>query len=80
MACDAVLILGNCIVNESMLTGESIPITKTPLLFQEGEIFDVNKFKHHILYSGTKVIQTRYYGSDHVLAVVIRTGEYRVNT
>ena len=28
MECDAVLIEGTCVVNESMLTGESIPITK----------------------------------------------------
>ena len=28
MECDAVLVEGTCVVNESMLTGESIPITK----------------------------------------------------
>lgn len=30
MECDAVLVEGTCVVNESMLTGESIPITKVP--------------------------------------------------
>ena len=28
MEADAVLVEGTCVVNESMLTGESIPITK----------------------------------------------------
>ncbi|XP_076330164.1 polyamine-transporting ATPase 13A3-like isoform X3 [Tachypleus tridentatus] len=75
MACDAVLVGGNCIVNESMLTGESLPETKTPVTKQEdNEMYSSQNHKRHTLFCGTHVIQSRYYGHDQVLAVVIRTG------
>eukprot|EP00058_Branchiostoma_floridae_P001053 XP_002586541.1 hypothetical protein BRAFLDRAFT_131390 [Branchiostoma floridae] len=80
MACDAVLITGNCIVNESMLTGESVPVTKTPLPNPpptEGQdpcVYISEEHKRHTLFCGTQVIQTRYYGGEKVKAVVIRTG------
>ncbi|KAK3105212.1 hypothetical protein FSP39_019931 [Pinctada imbricata] len=75
LTCDAVLKSGTCIVNESMLTGESVPVTKTPLTSQEDdEIYSPDTHKRHTLFSGTKVLQTRYYGNTKVLAVVVRTG------
>ncbi|KAG7163306.1 cation-transporting ATPase 13A3-like 1 [Homarus americanus] len=56
-------------------TGESVPVTKTPItLSEENEIYLPKKHKRHTLFCGTSVIQTRYYGSAQVLAVVVRTG------
>lgn len=74
MQCDAVLLSGNCILDESMLTGESVPITKTPLPCIRDLIFDTKEHSRHVLFSGTKVIQTRYIGTEKVLACVINTG------
>ncbi len=76
MACDAVLLNGNCIVNESMLTGESVPVIKTPLPSPERpeEIFNSEDHKRSILFNGTKIVQTRNYENTKVLAVVINTG------
>jgi magnesium-transporting ATPase (P-type) len=76
MTCDAVLLNGTCIVNESMLTGESIPIIKTPLPQPETnyELYDVETHKRHTLFSGTQIVQTRSQNSERILAVVIRTG------
>ncbi len=73
MHCDAVILSGNAIVDESMLTGESVPLTKTPIPSTDSLYNKKHHFKH-ILFSGTKVIQTRYYGEEKVMAVVVRTG------
>ncbi|XP_073848931.1 polyamine-transporting ATPase anne boleyn isoform X2 [Musca autumnalis] len=74
MQCDAVLLSGNCILDEAMLTGESVPVTKTPLPSKRDVVFDKKEHARHTLFCGTKVIQTRYIGSEKVLAIVINTG------
>ena len=79
MTCDAVLITGTCIVNEAMLTGESVAVTKSaleqpPSEEEEGAKYDTERNKQNTLFSGTKVIQTRFHSNSKVLAVVVRTG------
>ncbi|XP_015834823.1 polyamine-transporting ATPase 13A3 isoform X2 [Tribolium castaneum] len=73
LPCDVVLLTGQCIVNESVLTGESVPVTKTAL-HSSNEIYNPNTHKRHTLFSGTFMIQSRYYGGEDVLARVVTTG------
>ncbi|XP_043214514.1 polyamine-transporting ATPase 13A3-like isoform X1 [Amphibalanus amphitrite] len=75
LCCDAVLLTGNVIVNESMLTGESVPVTKVPLPADSGlERYSPQLHGRHTLFSGTQLLQTRYYKHERVLAVVTQTG------
>jgi cation-transporting P-type ATPase 13A2 len=62
MPCDLVLMTGSCIVNESMLTGESIPVIKNALPFSQTDIYDPDHDAKYTLNGGTKVIQTRKFG------------------
>nr|KAF6503960.1 ATPase cation transporting 13A2 [Rousettus aegyptiacus] len=73
MPCDAALVAGECMVNESSLTGESVPVLKTAL--PEGPApYCPETHRRHTLFCGTLVLQARAFIGPHVLAVVTRTG------
>ncbi|CEP11235.1 hypothetical protein [Parasitella parasitica] len=79
--CDAMLVSGDCILNESMLTGESVPVSKAPIndatvrkmnLSSSGIPAEIAK---HFLFMGTKMVRVR--GGDNIstaTAIVVRTG------
>uniref|UniRef100_A0A8V5HDH5 Cation-transporting P-type ATPase N-terminal domain-containing protein n=1 Tax=Melopsittacus undulatus TaxID=13146 RepID=A0A8V5HDH5_MELUD len=75
LPCDAVLIDGSWIVNEGMLTGESIPVTKTPLPFTGSPMpWKIHSIIIHVLICGTEVIQTKPSGKGPLKAIVLQTG------
>ncbi len=54
------LLRGQCIVNESMLTGESVPVIKEAIETRNNlrDQFDIqNDGKLHVLYGGTSIVQ-----------------------
>ncbi|KAJ2357883.1 hypothetical protein GGF43_001189 [Coemansia sp. RSA 2618] len=65
--CDAVLIEGNIIIDESMLTGESVPESKTHMASDDGVLEAIDMAGHtfdpsisrHIIFAGTRVIRAR---------------------
>ena len=83
--CDSLLLSGDCIVNESMLTGESVPVSKTPASDETLERLSLSAsaihpdVAKHMLFSGTKIIRARRPQDDKsdeaaALALVVRTG------
>lgn len=86
MPADIFLLSGDAIVNESMLTGESVPVSKVPVKDE-----DISRWKESddvigdssksFLYSGTRVVRIRGVltpdGSPGkpALGLVVRTGK-----
>ncbi|KAI1850453.1 hypothetical protein JX265_013415 [Neoarthrinium moseri] len=82
---DSLLLSGDCIVNESMLTGESVPVSKIPATDETlssmglGAATVSPETARHFLFCGTKIIRARRPqdgGEDEgvALAMVVRTG------
>ncbi|KAI7592690.1 hypothetical protein KC343_g17858, partial [Hortaea werneckii] len=85
LPCDSLLLSGDCIVNESMLTGESVPVSKTPAVDDTIEMLNLSASSihpdvaKHMLFAGTKIIRARRPQDDKsdeaaAVALVVRTG------
>lgn len=82
---DSILLSGDCIVNESMLTGESVPVSKIPATDETLQIMDLSastispEAARHFLFCGTRIIRARRPTDSRddeavALAMVVRTG------
>ncbi|KAK7966114.1 uncharacterized protein PG986_000391 [Apiospora aurea] len=82
---DSLLLSGDCIVNESMLTGESIPVSKIPATDETlhdmklGASTISSEVARHFLFCGTKIVRVRRPQDERddqavALAMVVRTG------
>ncbi|KAH8547645.1 hypothetical protein BGW37DRAFT_230305 [Umbelopsis sp. PMI_123] len=82
--CDATLLTGDCIMNESMLTGESIPVSKIPITDTVLKTHSLasssipSELSKHFMFMGTKVVRVRATpsagGVTSATALVLRTG------
>jgi cation-transporting ATPase 13A3/4/5 len=73
LPCDAVLVNGCCVVDDSELSGESVPLLKDSLPVDRDLLFNIEKDIRHILFEGSTVLQIRR-GEQHPQALVLRTG------
>eukprot|EP01052_Picozoa_sp_SAG31_P034052 SAG31_NODE_3923_length_3749_cov_2.030685_4_plen_534_part_00 len=75
LPCDLLLTKGTVVLDESGLTGESMPVRKVAIDRTSRAYYDVHKHSRHSLFAGTGVLQA---GSDgeEVEGIVTKTGVY----
>lgn len=79
ICCDVVVVNGGAVMNESMLTGEPMPVQRFPVEHGETTAISANTHKKHLLFTGTVVMQS--FGdspgpeeSSYCMGVVLNTG------
>ncbi|KAI5969729.1 hypothetical protein CANMA_001191 [Candida margitis] len=76
--CDALLVNGECVLNESMLTGESVPVTKAQATKDVVKLLPQNfidpNLSRSYLFNGTKLLKMKSTNDEPVIAMALKTG------
>ena len=75
MPCDAILINGQVIMNEAILTGESTPVIKYNMTYSD-DIYNTNNsnYDQYMLFAGTKIVNKRKIGEKEAIGMVYSIG------
>ncbi|TMW55571.1 hypothetical protein Poli38472_010453 [Pythium oligandrum] len=75
LPCDMVIVRGSTVCDESMLTGESMPVQKFPIPEGSQNVYEPNSSgKKHTLFAGTRVLSSGR--NEEIHAVVQTTGAH----
>lgn len=78
LPCDAILLNGDAVVDESMLTGETVPLTKSAVSYEEFREFYALGGRvpqpRYTLFSGTRLLRSRPRHGRPASALVVNTG------
>uniref|UniRef100_A0A6B2KWY5 P-type ATPase A domain-containing protein n=1 Tax=Arcella intermedia TaxID=1963864 RepID=A0A6B2KWY5_9EUKA len=73
--CDLVVVSGSLLVDESFMTGESIPIVKYQPVHENDTLYDPEKDKNLTVFGGTQILTASpTTNQGEVLAMCVRTG------
>lgn len=76
--CDSLLVNGECVLNESMLTGESVPVTKAQATKDIVKLLPQNfidpNLSRSYLFNGTKLLKMKSANDEPVIAMALKTG------
>ncbi|KAG6972830.1 hypothetical protein JG688_00003797 [Phytophthora aleatoria] len=71
LPCDLVIVKGSTVCDESMLTGESMPVQKTPIPDNNNTVYDPEgRGKKHTLFSGTFVLSSGRNEEIHAVSIL----------
>jgi cation-transporting ATPase 13A3/4/5 len=71
--CDMIVLNGQVVMNEAMLTGESIPVTKSPLPFNNFNYASNEDGKQSTILAGTLCIETKIAGKGRIPVIAVVT-------